>query len=163
MLGVGVLKRLRAGELTSVSMGAAVADGFGDVRDVQPWGDLLTRAAGTLPVVGGWVDSGRVLSLGDGRSRYEEFAALRSDVRRDPRTCVRGPAWRILLGPGHLELLGGRDRLEASGLFTDLQEIDTPDGPLLMVQCGAQPTDCTAEQRARMVEVLAPVLPPWPA
>jgi hypothetical protein len=76
---------------------------------------------------------------------------------------VRGPAWRILLGPEHLRLLGDRVALESSGLFTNFQEIVTPDGPLLMVQCGEQPADCTRERRAEMVELLAPVLPAWPA
>jgi hypothetical protein len=196
-----VLKRLRAGELTSVSMRAKVADGRGNLRNVQPWGglsigaqlaadrelyslpahltvqisepmramvakpfveDLITRATRTLPVVGGWVDVARGLFMGDGWSRYEQFASVRSGVRRDPRTCVRGPAWRILLGPGHLELVGGREALEAGGLFTEFREIDTLDGPLLMVQCGEQPVNCTAEERAEMVRVLAPLLPEWP-
>ncbi|MEN3271164.1 hypothetical protein [Pseudonocardia sp.] len=196
-----VLKRLRLGELTAVTVGAAVADSRGNLRDVQPWGglsigaklaasrefdslpahltveisdqlrrlspspfveDLISRAAATLPVVGGWVDVGRALLLGGGWSRYEQFAAVRSDVRRDPRSCVRGPAWRILLGPEHLRLVGGREALEATELFTSFREIDTPDGPLLMVQCGEQPVNCTAEHRAEMVRVLAPLLPEWP-
>jgi hypothetical protein len=118
--------------------------------------DLITRAVETLPVVGGWVDAARLFHLGDGRSRYEEFAGVSSGVRRDPRTSVRGPAWRILLGPEHLRLLGGRAALEESGVFTGFQEI----GTLLQVECGAQPADCTWERRAAMVDVLAPVLPP---
>jgi len=192
-----VVKRLRAGELTSVSLGAAVADGYGDVRDVQPWGDLsigaqlaaderlyslpahltvkisdpmrglvrgpfvddlVGRAVASLPVAGGWVDAARILYLGDGSSRYESFAGVPVGEQREPRSSVRGPAWRVLLGPGHLELLGGRAALEASGIFTDFRQI----GSLLQVQCGAQPVDCTWERRAAMVGVLAPVLPPWP-
>ncbi|WP_410788461.1 hypothetical protein [Kribbella sp. C-35] len=192
-----VQKRLRAGELTSVKFKCRVANGFGLMRGIEPWGDLLigaqlaadqrlyslpahltvkisdpmrglvqglfvddlvARAVGTLPVVGGWVDAARVLYLGDGQSRYESFAGVRPGVRRDPRSSVRGPAWRVLLGPGHLELLGGRAALEASGVFTEFREV----GALLQVQCGAQPVDCTWERREAMVGVLAPVLPPRP-
>jgi hypothetical protein len=39
-----VLKRLRAGELTSVKVGAAVADSHGNLRDIQPWGGLHVGA-----------------------------------------------------------------------------------------------------------------------
>ncbi|RZT27340.1 hypothetical protein EV649_1098 [Kribbella sp. VKM Ac-2569] len=120
--------------------------------------DLVTRAVETLPVVGGWIDAARRFYLGDGQSRYESFAGVRSDVRRDPRSSVRGPAWQILLGPEHLRLLGGRGALEASGVFTGFREV----GPLLMAQCGDQPEDCTWERRDAMVGVLAPVLPPKP-
>jgi hypothetical protein len=190
-----VLSRLRAGELSWVELEGGVANGAGQLQDVQPWGGLrigaqlaadpheygppahltvkiseplrkfvpgpfvggLTgRAVESLPVVGGWVDAGWNLSLGDGPSRYEQFCGV--DVRRDPRTSVRGPAWRVLLGPGHLELLGGRAALEAAGVFTEFREV----GALLLAQCGAQPQDCTWEQRAAMVEVLAPLLPHVP-
>ncbi|NIK61129.1 DUF3396 domain-containing protein [Kribbella shirazensis] len=192
-----VQRRLRAGELTSIKVTCGVANGFGQMRGIDPWGDLLIgaqlaadqrlyslpahltvkisdplrsfvpgpfvgelvgRAVETLPVVGGWVDAARRLYLGDGQSRYESLAGTSSLVRRDPRTSVRGPAWRILLGPEHLRLLGGRGALEASGVFTEFSEV----GQLLMVQCGDQPVDCTWERRDAMVGVLASVLPPKP-
>jgi hypothetical protein len=60
-------------------------------------------------------------------------------------------------------LLGGREALEATGLFDGVKAIDGLDGPLLMVQCGRQPEDCTAERRAALVEALGPVLPAYPA
>ncbi|HWD79850.1 MAG TPA: hypothetical protein VG497_13240 [Kribbella sp.] len=192
------LKRLRAGELTLVELKGSVTNGFGQLRGIEPWGnlrvgaqlaadqslyslpahltvkisdplralvpgpfvdDLVTRAvAAGLPVVGGWVDAGRSLAMGDVESRYEAAARVRSDVRPDPRTSVRGPAWRILLGPEHLRLLGGREVLEASGVFTGFREI----GALLQVECGAQPAECTWERRAAQVDVLAPLLPALP-
>ena len=186
-----VQKRLRAGELTSVKVEGKVVGGaaqWGDLligaqlaanqdlyslpahvtvkisdplRSFVPGSfasELVTRAVETLPVVGGWVDGARRFYLGDCQSRYESFARVRSDVRRDPRISVRGPAWRILLGPEHLRLLGGREALEASEMFTEFREI----GGLLQIQCGAQPVECTWQRRAAMVDVLAPVLPPWP-
>ncbi|NUS00490.1 MAG: hypothetical protein HOV67_35145 [Kribbellaceae bacterium] len=187
------LRRLRAGELTSVVLRAGVTNGFGLMRGIEPWGsleigaqlaadqslyslpahltvrisepfrtlvpgpfvdDLITRAVQAMPVVGGWVDIGRTLYMGDMLSRYESAVAY--NERRDPRVSVRGPAWRVLVGPGHLELLGGREALVASGVFTEFREV----GSLLLLQCGDQPVDCTPERRAAMVDVLAAVLPP---
>lgn len=187
------LGRLRAGELTSVELRGGVANGFGLLRGVEPYGslrigaqlaadqnlyslpahltvsiseplrsllpgpfvdDLITRAVEAMPVVGGWVDQGRILPMGDTPSRYESAVAFHG--LRNPLVSVRGPAWRVLLGPDHLELLGGRAALEASGVFTEFREV----GSLLMVQCGDQPVDCTPERRAATVDVLAAVLPP---
>jgi hypothetical protein len=121
--------------------------------------DLVARAAASLPVVGGWVDVARSFRMGNDLSRYEAFAGVQSDARRDPRVCSRGPAWRLILGAEHLRLLGGRQAVERTGLFDVVRELESVDGPLLILQCGDDPDDCTAERREAMARALAVVMP----
>lgn len=198
-----LLRRLRTGELTSVTLTVDVTNGYGQVGDVQPWGtlhlgaelvadqalyslpahltvrvpyplwvmagrsfpdnaltdQLVSEAAGLLPVVGGWVDVGRSFRMGNELSRYEAFADVRPGVRRDPRVCSRGPAWQLILGPEHLRILGGREAVEQAGLFDVSRELESVDGPLLLLQCGETADDCTAEVRQQIAEALAPIMP----
>ena len=59
----------------------------------------------------------------------------------------------------HLRLLEGRQAVERTGLFDVVRELESADGPLLLLQCGDDPEDCTAERREAMARALAVVMP----
>jgi hypothetical protein len=192
-----LLKRVRAGEIASVSLCASVMNGSGYTGPTQLWGDLeldlvlagdpefwgipavaavtisepmrallgrpfvsdlVSRAAG-LPVVGGFVDSGRSVAVGRWTSPYEHEVRASSRSGPGPRFVTRGPAWVLLLGEEHLRLVGGRQALEATGLFPVMKELQSAAGSLLWLQTTEHQDDCTRQRRREVAEALRAIMP----
>jgi hypothetical protein len=137
----------------TIGAGAASAATSADPPAHVPFGVSAFRRGPTMP-------DGEVPDQPEGRHVTEALGgrpvAPLSDQERVERervrNLIRGPASGVRHGGSSSVRVicgcsGGREALEATGLFDGVKAIDGLDGPLLMVQCGRQPEDCTAERR----------------
>lgn len=73
---------------------------------------------------------------------------------------LRGVFWCTLLSRGHLDRLGGIDRVEREAPAALTRRLQSPNGPLLLLQASDDLATCNREMLAPLYEFLAPVLPP---
>lgn len=73
---------------------------------------------------------------------------------------LRGVFWCTLLSHGHLDALGGIDRVEQEAPAAQTRRLESPNGPLLLLRASEDLATCSDDALAPLYDFLAPVLPP---
>jgi hypothetical protein len=121
--------------------------------------DLLTKVAGAVGVRSGFVDADTYGANSYGQATASQLAGLAPDMTRS----VPGYPWCLLLGPGHIDALGGLDRVRVEAPVYKVRDAVGPVTPTIVAQLTAEIGDRTLEQvkawRSYLLPVLRPAVP----
>jgi hypothetical protein len=117
---------------------------------------LTMDAAIAFDAAGGYLDRNGGMSPGYEQSGYEGHVGVRRLLGgpRLDRIC-RGPAWLMLLGPGHVERLGGVDAAAAAYPFHQVARL----GPLTLLQASEHPDQLRRTDYPALARALGPIMP----
>jgi hypothetical protein len=120
---------------------------------------LLTEVAGTVGVRSGFVNADTNGANSYHPATFSHLAGLAPDMTRH----VAGYQWCLLLGPGHLDALGGLDRVRVEAPVHQVRDAVGPVTPTIVAQLTADIGDRTLEQvkawRSYLLPILRPAVP----
>jgi hypothetical protein len=125
----------------------------------QRLADLLIEVGGTVGVRSGFVNADTKGANSYSPATFSHLAGLAPDMTLH----VPGYHWCLLLGPGHVDALGGLDRVRVEAPVYQVRDAVGPVTPTVVAQLTAEIGDRTLEQvkawRSYLLSILRPAVP----